>query len=736
MDLDNELLSGKIISINELQINRASIIAEAVMLHPFCNLIEVRINESNEEIIIADIDLQIPSSPKIDILENERIGIICYPSDSKWPEVFALRENFPQGLIHTYLHTIERPIWICYTELNFVEDKRNFTGYKFLEMIRKWFELSSLNKIHAEDQMVEPYMYSEASVILSINSISGDPTKFVLKQIDNSSLFELTENLCFHSGIFPLVYASNPINHGFIKKTPKILSDLFSLKSDFNATFSDFIRNTLGTIQKSLTEFNSILNLKLGILISIPISRENKLEVERYCYYFIVTNNTIKEIGIDIKIWGEVDKDISMLVGAKIDENDLAEIEIKNFAIIWDFDHKHAALYNGINENNDEFAIIGVGSLGSQFINNIARMGLGQWLLVDHDTFFPHNLARHFLNRFYIGKNKAESMCAELNFLFKNDGNYFFKPLNKNFLDLNNEELKEYFETKKAIVDMSTSIAVQRKLALDLSSEIKARRITAFLNPTGKDSVLFVEDALRNVRLDQLEMNYYRLLYSQKELHGHLAQNEDKIRYSRNSCRDVSSKINQENISLHSSILTKAIRLKLEDESSSISIWRFNENLSVTKYEYLPSFWTEFFVDEWVISIDNYIIEQIYSLRNEKLPKETGGVLIGAYDFERKYLYINNYLGATIDSEEEKYTFLRGNFDLTSTIEEIREKTNNENDYVGEWHSHPNGVNLLPSKLDIEFFMSIESYLSKEDLPSIMLIIGDKKFNILFSAKQ
>jgi molybdopterin/thiamine biosynthesis adenylyltransferase len=58
--------------------------------------------------------------------------------------------------------------------------------------------------------------------------------------------------------------------------------------------------------------------------------------------------------------------------------------------------------------------IIGVGSAGSKIASTLARMGMGEFFLVDHDIFFPENMERHVLDWSYVGDHKAEGVSDML----------------------------------------------------------------------------------------------------------------------------------------------------------------------------------------------------------------------------------------------------------------------------------------------------------------------------------
>lgn len=59
-------------------------------------------------------------------------------------------------------------------------------------------------------------------------------------------------------------------------------------------------------------------------------------------------------------------------------------------------------------------AIVGCGSLGSKVAVMLARSGVGKFLLVDDDLFFPDNLVRHDLYWRDVGIHKADSVARRI----------------------------------------------------------------------------------------------------------------------------------------------------------------------------------------------------------------------------------------------------------------------------------------------------------------------------------
>jgi hypothetical protein len=342
-------------------------------------------------------------------------------------------------------------------------------------------------------------------------------------------------------------------------------------------------------------------------------------------------------------------------------------------------------------------------------------------------------LARHFLSRDSVGFPKVDKLSERLNFLV---GDEFCKPINANFIKIHKDKkIISVMKESKAIIDISTSIAVGRLLARDYSNEISTRRISSFLNPSGQDLVILAEDVKRNHRLDFLEMEYYRFLYKNIKLHDHLAFDDGlKVRYNRNSCREISSRIDESDISLLASICAKAIRNIIEHRDAVIFIWSINPNdFTVQKYSTIPTKWERVYSNEWKVYLNLQLLEEMQSLRIQKLPKETGGVLLGSIDTERKIIYVYDTIPAPEDSKETATSFERGINGVLNEYKKYQKITDSQILYLGEWHSHPKGCSTNSSSLDIKLFAYLSENLSRQGYPTLMGIIGDKDCRISIS---
>ena len=121
------------------------------------------------------------------------------------------------------------------------------------------------------------------------------------------------------------------------------------------------------------------------------------------------------------------------------------------------------------------------------------------------------------------------------------------------------------------VFDCSADVAVARSLALDVPGA--ARRLSLFLSPNSEQLVLLLEDIQRELTLDVLEMQFYRLLLDEQQLQTHYMSTGPKIRYGR-SCRDLSAILSADNISMFAGIGSKGAEKFLQAPDAVIAIWK------------------------------------------------------------------------------------------------------------------------------------------------------------------
>lgn len=382
---------------------------------------------------------------------------------------------------------------------------------------------------------------------------------------------------------------------------------------------------------------------------------------------------------------------------------------------------------NGIDLNEEpiKFFQVGIGTLGSQIANNCIRSGFGKWSYLDCDRFLPHNTARHIFNRTNVGKSKIDEIKKYIDEIFVDSRHFLLNTYKNNIFDKKHElELIDEIKIHDVVVDCSASIAVERYISDKLAN--KTRCVSFFMNPSGTALVMLLEDKERRITLDLLEMQYYRMLYSDPSLFEHL-KNEETTYYS-TSCRSNSLKLSQDNISIFAGIASKIIKnLPL---GGKIAIWNVS-GLTINDIIKAPCECIKYFFDDWTVLVDQHVTDKLYELRKSKLPNETGGVLIGSYDFERKKCYVVDALPSPIDSIEKRSSYIRGTSGLKASVDQIKEITRDSLYYIGEWHTHPNDV-TMQSELDKKLMRYVVENNEKEGIPAVMAIAGDTNISFYF----
>jgi integrative and conjugative element protein (TIGR02256 family) len=282
--------------------------------------------------------------------------------------------------------------------------------------------------------------------------------------------------------------------------------------------------------------------------------------------------------------------------------------------------------------------------------------------------------------------------------------------------------VEEALHGAELLVDASASVAVARFLARDVGAG--GRRVSLFLNPGGSDLVLLAEDAARTIPLDLLEMQYYRLLAHDAGLVDHFAIAGGTVRYGA-GCRDRSAVIPQDLVALHAATASRALRDAATTDEARVAIFRAGRDrpgVEVVGLEPITA--EEIRRGEWTLYADHRLLQEIADARNTKLPNETGGVLIGAFDTARRIVYVVDQIPSPPDSQEWPTLYIRGAEGLRERVEEIERRTLGNLVYVGEWHSHPDGHGCSPSDDDASVFAWLAALRRADGLPPVMLIAG------------
>jgi integrative and conjugative element protein (TIGR02256 family) len=97
------------------------------------------------------------------------------------------------------------------------------------------------------------------------------------------------------------------------------------------------------------------------------------------------------------------------------------------------------------------------------------------------------------------------------------------------------------------------------------------------------------------------------------------------------------------------------------------------------------------------LNINDELMGDIYNSTKEHHPKEIGGILLGYYSDNGKCAYIESIVLAKFYINSPT-NFTRQTSDLNHIIDQEYIKSQGKLNYLGEWHSHPDGSTQFSAK--------------------------------------
>ncbi len=282
--------------------------------------------------------------------------------------------------------------------------------------------------------------------------------------------------------------------------------------------------------------------------------------------------------------------------------------------------------------------------------------------------------------------------------------------------------------------DLIVDVSGDRSVRWMLSSKNVARCASMFITPAG-DSVLLVEDWRRGVRLDRIEPQFYRWL-----IHGGLAREKAGERVNGGwggDCRDVSTRLSPDEISLHASALRLGLLSVVDSPGPAIIVFRREKDARYTPaYGATPHPTMEQDIRGWRIAWDQGVETKVLEMRWKEIPRETGGGILGYVDRAGKSIFVVDVLPAPADSTLHDTSFTRGAIGVAEAVETARRRTGGVATYVGEWRSHSDAMFPIPGLHDLEDIARARDEMALTGHPPLILIIGenDLMFHLLMQS--
>lgn len=709
---------------------------------PFVSLVEVR-RAAERDVLVLDVEPEVPQDPAHDVRPVERLAVLFRPGPPgpppSPPSVLALRADFPD-VPHLNLTAEGEPRSLCLYEAPYAERRLTWTAEAFLRRLQEWLSLTARGELHQLDQPLEPVFFGSLDrVVLPAPTFepTGDlPGRLVFTRAETVGGVT-TLVTAPAEGRAALVAAGVPTVVGLsftapasvrphMRRAPRTLAALDAALPSPDGTLVAAVRTRLLAWAR---EGDAALDASPLLVVRQPLQRTAGGPVEAVDVWAFLVPEPLRAVGQKLDAWStdpETGK-IGTLVGVAADR-DGRDIPVHVLDPVSTLTPGVAAELNGRPPTGGPAGVaVGAGALGSHLLDALVRSGYGTWTVVDKDAFLPHNAARHVLRAGHAGRPKAAALAAALN--ATHDG----APVRAVVADVLGgvpDSLAGPLAEADVVLDASASVPVARRLALDLPSP--ARRISAFLNPSGTDLVALAEDSGRARRLDHLEAAYLRALLVDPRLAGHLAAPPSGVRYA-HGCHDVSARIPHEAVALFGALAAGAVRDALSDSSAQAAVWRRTVAGSVVRVPVRVGDVTEGAVGDWTVAVSHDLLREIDRQRSRRLPRETGGVLLGTTDLVRRRLYVVAHVPSPPDSEEWPTAYVRGIEGLPETLAAAAAATGGQVAYLGEWHSHPAGAALRPSADDARLFAWLADHLAQDGLPALMLIAGEGGSSAVFA---
>lgn len=707
-----KILDGQQVRLEDLLTPKGKAIYQVALHHPCVSDLTCIRSTQGDDVIMMTLLLEVPDNPLYSIQERESVAIRCCKADKMQPEVYATRRDFPLDLPHRNVMPFDRPVSLCVSDVVYDDIRSTFNAFEFIESIRRWFQLNAIGKLHEKDRPLEVFFVAPEFSYITAYQAGKEyvPVKYTSRTPFASVIEEVRKDKSDYSLVSVMTQANIS---GAIRRVPKCMGDLRGINGYNGMPLTDYILAAIMSKEGLLKSIKPLM-----VCLVMPMKRDERSDLENVNLFALRFDKPAHDIVHAVKRLGN-------FATAYVDQ-----LEVKTSVLLSPVDLRDLAFRNGNLFEERELTIIGTGSLGAQVLDHFVRCGYVTTInLVDPDLMFPHNIARHTLDTKDLMKYKVDTLAEKYKGIYGLKINVF----RENFLHTNKHTNDRIMTTSQIVIDVSTSVSVERKLALDMAA-YSVRRCSVFLNPKGTDVFMMMEDKARKHRLDLLEMDYYRNIICNEALVKHLDLPE-KHPANVFSCRSESVVMRFDGIGTLGSIVSSQIKICSTADEAELAMWRLQpESGEVKRCELDITEWIEIKQGKTTVFITKAVFEEMCELRNRKLdlsePVETGGTFIGTYDKDRHIVYVAYMISAPDDSVATGTSYVRGVKGLAEEVERIKKLTWYQMVYIGEWHSHPHGCSNAPSAKDKKLYAEMSEELSKNDYPFVMGILADEGLRI------
>lgn len=508
----------------------------------------------------------------------------------------------------------------------------------------------------------------------------------------------------------------NMIYDRFFADLPETLDQLFGLCNSLKIPLDRALKSYL----------SNDLQLFGGIPVTLVIQRPQKI---------LYTNSTLELLNFVIAR----DNGSKLLI-----EKDTRDPKVWPISQRSPLTLKRARDISSIPSNRDigKILFLGCGAIGSKLALHLVKCGQCQKItFVDFDDISPHNLVRHGLLNDSLGMNKAEAMKEVVEGIYYADKDSIkVSAIKDDILDLFLGKNHEILCQHSWLIDATASSTIRNVLLYEnLPSSLLICRCE--LADNGKLGFMSIEGTKRNPRLDDILFFIFDLAIDSPEISNWLKSTKiQRDNYPNTileeinigiSCNSETMRLADDSVSLHASLFSLGFRkYALSERHNDSGFLQISYNYfdqesrcTVQSYEILPTY---VIMGEnnkqWQIRVKDAVRNQLMQYLHQSDQNETGGLLIGQINSKKKIVYITRILPAPPDSTCGPYAFERGVLDVPEEVTKIAQLSGDMINYVGEWHTHPNGGKNL-SAIDCDTVRKIKSVLDAVSRPTLIMIV-------------
>lgn len=682
--------------------------------------------EWDENSVAVSIVLNVQLPPRgnyqdIDIREKEPVLIVfnrlLYPY--KAPRAFSDRLDFPKKkLAHLYVSKDGKPAPFCLTRGNIDEwfAEKEIRDYIF--QVKSWLCDAASGELASDNNQYEPlrlegyngtsvYKYKELADYVNGKQGTTSDTGFVLGLFYETQA--KTEDKAASFRFLGFVETKDDVEKVFknnLGLTGEKHIDKWQygiVLWDKNHTIQEEYLVELPSCCEELYQFTNNLNIDLST------------GLESYCGYDISAKRSNFPVIVSIKRPYNVigyNSDIEFVnftVAVSTEEINARQLNADSKVVfqshIEPLSIEKARDISGLKNNIGSLIIAGCGALGSKIVMHLIRSGHTDMLLLDGDSFSAHNLVRHSLFPEYVGKNKAIALktVAEMFYRYDNfDEDLIALPIDADILT--NSTILDKADW---FLDFTASKSFFNHQIKNLK-ETSANICKATMLDNGKLGTLFIEGKNRGPRLDDLLVLTYDLYKQHPFISQYLQDEYDRSKQQATiinvgvGCNSETTILSDEIISIHSAAFYGVLKNECDRKSFKDNGYIFINRISSENEFKIESFTivvspliTITLHNGWDIRIKPEIAIKMKSEMGIAMPYETGGVFIGTINKKNRTIHVTDMIPAPSDSKSNEIAFYRGINNLPEEIDNIKRLSGQVFGYIGEWHSHPFGPNVL-----------------------------------------